>query len=143
MNNNNISMALSARYQCLANEVLGRLPSGWHADRVVRLEESRETSHLPQGRPAVACTARLQFKSEEAWIVTLYTSCLDMLSDEAVRWILAHELGRVLSKPDQSWRRKVNSTSTQDQRAEALALGWGFAGERRRFEQEYLLPRAS
>jgi len=96
MNNNNISMALSARYQCLANEVLRRLPSGWHADRVVRLEESRETLHLMQGRPAVACAARLQFKSESAWIVTLYTSCLDTLSDEAVRWILAREVARVL-----------------------------------------------
>jgi hypothetical protein len=143
MNNNNISMALSARYQCLANEVLSRLPSGWHGDRVVRLEESRETLHLAQGQPAVACAAKLQFKSEEAWIVTLYTACLDTLSDEAVRWILARELGRVLSEPNQSWRHKANATPAQDERAEALALGWGFSSERRQFEQEYLLPRAS
>jgi len=143
MNDNNISMALSARYQCLANEVLRRLPTGWHADRVVRLEESRETLHLTQGRPAVACAARLQFKSDEAWIVTFYTSCLDTLSDEAVRWILARELARVLSESGQSWRCKVSSTTTQEERAEALALEWGFSGERHRFEEEYLLPKAS
>ena len=143
MNSNNITTALSPRYQRLASEVLGRLPAGWHADRVVRLEESRETLHLAQGRPAVACAAKLQFKSEEAWIVTLYTACLDTLSDEAVRWILARELGRVLSEPNQSWRRKANATPAQDARAEALALGWGFSSERRQFEQEYLLSRAS
>ena len=141
--NNNISMALSTRYQCLAREVLSRLPSGWHANRVVRIEESRETLHLALGRPAVACVARLQFKSDEAWIVTLYTSCLDTLSDEAVRWILAREIARVLSEPNQSRRRKAQTASPQHDRAEALALGWGFSKERHRFEEEYLLPRAS
>lgn len=143
MNTSNISMALSPRYQSLAKDVLDRLPPGWHKDRVVRLEESRETLQLDHGWPAVACAAKLQFKSEEAWIVTLYTACLDTLSDEAVRWILARELGRVLSDPPQSWRRKANATPAQDERAEALALGWGFSSERRQFEQEYLLPRAS
>ena len=75
--------------------------------------------------------------------MTLYTSCLDTLSDEAVRWILARELAHVLSEPNHPWRRKVNATSAQDARAEALALGWGFSSERRQFEQEYFLPRAS
>jgi hypothetical protein len=143
MNRNNITTALSSRYQRLASEVVDRLPSGWHADRIVRLEESRETLQLAQGRPAIACTARLQFKSDEMWIVTLYTASLDTLSDEAVRWILARELGRVLSEPNHSWRRKAKVTPAQDARAEALALGWGFSTERRRFEEEYLLPRAS
>jgi|SRR5215831_14975020 len=86
MNTNNISMALSARYQRLVQEVLDCLPSGWHGDRVVRLGESRETLHLTHGWPAVAYAARLQFKSDEAWIITLYTSSLDTLSDESVRW---------------------------------------------------------
>jgi len=143
MNSNNVSMALSARYQRLANDVLRRLPSGWNANRVMRLEESRETLHFAMGRPTVACVARLHFKSDEAWIVTLYTSCLDTLSDEAVRWILAREIGRVLSDPNQSRRQKAHSTSIPDDRAEALALKWGFSHERHRFEQEYLLPRAS
>jgi hypothetical protein len=109
----------------------------------VRLEESRETLQLDHGWPAVACAARLRFKADEAWIVTLYTSSLDTLSDKAVRWILARELARVIAEPDQSWRSKVNSTSIQEERAETLALGWGFIGERRQFEHEYLLPKAS
>ena len=143
MNSNNVSMALSVRYQRLADEVLRRLPSGWNANRVMRIEESRETLHFAMGRPTVACVARLHFKSDEAWIVTLYTSCLDTLSDQAVRWILAREIGRVLSDPNQFRQQKANSTSTEDDRAEVLAIGWGFSNERHQFEREYLLPKAS
>lgn len=142
MHDNNISMALSTRYQRLANEVLRRLPSGWQANRVLRIEESRETLHLTQGRPAVACVAKLQFKSEDAWIITLYTSSLDNLSDEAVRWILAREFGRVLSEDSQPWEQKSDRTPTQE-KAEMLAIEWGFSQERQRFEEEYLLPKAS
>jgi len=134
-------MALSPRYYRIANEVLRRLPAGWQADHVLRLEESRETVHLPQGRPAVACSARLQFKSQHAWIVILYTSCLDTLSDEAVRWILACELGRVVS--DGAWDVKLTGINMPDERVDANAMKWGFAHERRRFEEEYLLPLAS
>jgi len=138
----NISMALSPRYQSLAKGVLDRLPPRWHKDRIVRLEESRETLHLAYGWPAVAFAARLQFKSEEVWIVTLYTSSLDALSDDSVRWILAREFGRVLSEDHQPWERKSDQTPTQ-QKAEVFAIEWGFSQERQRFEQEYLLPKAS
>jgi len=142
MKTNNICMALSARYQRLVREVLDRLPSGWHRDRVVRLEESRETLHLTHGWPAVAYAARLQFKSDEAWIITLYTSSLDTLSDESVRWIVARELGRVLSEAGRPWGRKANSTPIEE-KADALAIKWGFSREHRRFEEEYALPKAS
>ena len=138
----NISMALSARYQGLVKEVLDRLPGDWHGNTIVRLEESRETFHLAHGWPAVACAARLQFKADEVWVVTLYTSCLDTLSDESVRWIVARELGRVLSEERNRLLGLKHAASTQE-KAEALAIEWGFASDRQRFNQEYLLPRAS
>ena len=71
----------------------------------------------------------------------LKNSALDNLSNEAVLWVLARELGRVLSEPNWSWRRKGSATSTQDEAAEALALEWGFSSERDRFEQEYILSK--
>jgi hypothetical protein len=138
----NISLALLPRYHRVAGDVMDRLPSGWHGDRIIRVEESRELLHLAPGRPAIACTARLQFKADEMWIITLYTARLDRLSDEAVRWILAREFGRLASDPA-AWRRTTSLTAAPDDRAEAVALAWGFAEERHRFEQEYLLPKAS
>ena len=141
MMTSNISMALSSRYQGLVKEVLDRLPGDWHGNKVVRLEESRETFHLAHGWPAVACAARLQFKADEAWIVTLYTSRLDRLSDEAVRWIVARELGRIVS--DERSRLLGPKRHATQEEAEGLAIEWGFASDRQRFNQEYLLPRAS
>lgn len=142
MNTTNISMAVSPRYQLLTKNVLERLPRGWHKDRIIRLEESREMVQLTHGWPAVICAAKLQFKAEQAWIVTLYTASLDALSDDSVRWILAREFGRVRSGDRQPWERKSNGTPIQE-KADALAIEWGFSLERQRFEQEYLLARAS
>ncbi len=138
-----ISMALSPRYHYLAEEVLGRLPTDWHADRIVRLEESREIVHLSEGRVAVACVARLQFKIERIWMVTMHTSCLDTLSDEAVQWVLARELGRVVSDDFRRRQPILDAMASEDERAESQALAWGFLKEHLRFQQEYLLSRAS
>jgi hypothetical protein len=138
-----ITMALSPRYQRLAKEVLNRLPARWNSGRVVRLEESKETIYLRHGRPVVACGARLQFKSVELWVVTLYTSALYELSDEAVRWIIARELGRVASDASQLWRNRFSKKPVQEDTADAQALTWRFCEERRQCERECILPKAS
>jgi hypothetical protein len=136
-------MALSGRYQRLAKEVLDRLPSRWNSGRVVKLEESMETIYLTHGQPAVAWTARLQFKSDEMWVVTLYSTFLDTLSDEAVRWIIVREFARVASDASRLWRNRFGRTPVHETIAETQALNWGFSEERRRFEKECELPKAS
>jgi hypothetical protein len=105
--------------------MLGRLPPSWHANCIVRLEESREIIHLNEARVAVACVARVQFKIERIWVVTMYTSCLDTLSDEAVQWVLARELGRVVADESRLQQPILNETASQDERAESQALRWG------------------
>ena len=138
-----ITMAVSPRYQRLAKEVLSRLPSRWNAGRVVRLEESKEMLYLRNGQSVAACAIRLRFKVDEMHVLTLYTSALHTLSDQAVRWVLAREFGRMASDVRPSLFNRWSGKPIQEDSAEAQALTWGFSEERQQFEREYVLPKAS
>jgi hypothetical protein len=93
------------RYYALAKEVLLRLPDEWDLYRTFELEltpnppsrkdgyascytpeEDDETSHHVLGG-----------REEQFWIVTLYEPSIRSLSDAAVKWVVAHELGHVVA----------------------------------------------
>jgi len=126
---------LSVRYRRLVREVAFRLPEGWGADRVIRIEETTE-AHSPQ---IYAYTFLLQSRADQAWLIKLHTPNLDELSDKAVRWVLAREFGRIASRVPLRqrlfWRKKGDQRSPQ-LLAEGTALDWGFTEEYQQFECE-------
>src|SRR5262245_2454749 len=96
-----------------SREVLQGLPSGWDEPRTFCID-------VAQGSPGYACALRfeevedmspddLEGHGEQDWLVTLYPALLDRLADQAVRWVIAHELGHVAS----DWCAGLLSTAPQ------------------------------
>lgn len=138
--NSRMVEGLSPRYQRLVTEVLHRLPLGWNAGWIVRIEESEKTPF-----PVTGCMRYTsgevinEGRSARAWVVTLFTRRLDGLSENAVRWVIAQRFARLGSWPSSrlSWRATRGRNAEKDDRvADARALGWGFSEERRHFEVE-------
>lgn len=142
---------LSPRYQRLVREVYERIPN---ADRVfdyrtIAIEESGERS--PKGYACVlreeeceTLPSEVDFPPNQIWMMTLFPSLLDRLSDAAARWALAHEFAHIASglrggsfridgvrytqqSPDVYV--PAPSDDIQEDSAEQLALEWGFDSE--------------
>jgi hypothetical protein len=123
-----------------------------------------------QGAPGYACALRfeevedldpddLEGHGEQLWQVTLYPALLDKLSDPAVGWVIAHELGHVASgcvcgividgRPvtripgttDQYREISPAEKHKNEGLANAIARAWGFWEEEEAFraEEERLL----
>jgi hypothetical protein len=151
-----------ARIAALVHSVLERLPDSWDLYRTFDFElsdlkpdvgyasclreEEAESGPLP-GMP--------EGHHEQCWTVTLYRPWLAVFSDEASRWIIAHELGHVASgiacgslvfggRPytrmsgttDQY--REVTPEEKQggEKIADAIARAWGFWLEEEAFASE-------
>jgi hypothetical protein len=146
---------LPPRYQQLANEVSHRLPPGWLvgdlADNAPNVEwevELTEDVHLTQsGCIVVASAAAERFETIECWTVTLHRRVLDQLSDQAVRWVIARELGYVAAcrasgilaaaESDHSGPAAVRAAC--ERRADVYAIDWGFSEEKKAYDREVSL----
>lgn len=143
------------RYQQLATEVSRRLPQDWMwaglADNRSRISWDvalTEDVHLtPHGCVIMASATVERFDTIECWTVTLHRRVLDELSDRAVRWVIARELGYVAAR-----RAASRVTSAQanpaspapirppcERHAELCAINWGFLDEKKAYDQEVSL----
>ncbi len=153
----------TGRYRGLARGVLRRLPESWDLYRTVSIELSGEST--PRGYGSAGReeegegderVSLLEGHNEQVWTVRLYPALLDPLSDEAVCWVIAHELGHVASGmacgsivlQGRPYTRSVSGGAemyrevTNEERAvgeklaDAIARAWGFWLEEEAFEAE-------
>lgn len=146
---------LPPRYQQLANEVSQRLPPRWLAcglgDDTPNVEweiELTEDVHLTQsGCVVVASAAAERFETVECWTVTLHRRVLDQLSDQAVRWVIARELGYVAAcrasgivvSPEPYPSGPASIRAACERRADVYAIDWGFSEEKKAYDREVSL----
>lgn len=136
------------RYRHLLSEVLSRLPADWDAARNWQVEVSSEQT--PRGYASARHEDEADGEIEQMWIMTLYPSLLDRLSDKACLYVIAHEFGHIASglygpslvnkgigyapaKGTANQYEEVVSTGNQEDIAEKLALEWGFSPELQAF----------
>ena len=79
------------RYRHLFSEVLCRLPAHWDADRNWQVEVSSEQS--PLGYASARHEDEADGDIEQLWIMTLYPSLHDRLSDKACLYVIRMSLG--------------------------------------------------
>jgi hypothetical protein len=140
---------VSQRYERLACEVALALPHGWddHAEWTVELGRQED----PRG---YACTRADEEGAGETltnYIIKIFPSMMDRLSDSACRWVFAHELGHVASrlrfgsivirgKPHTKLVGDVYveapGKDAQEDAANKIALGRGFDRELQTFLRE-------
>jgi hypothetical protein len=150
-----------SRYRGLLRRVLDWLPNGWDKFQTFAVV-------LGAGKP-VGYASALRYKtieshdgedkthSEQTWLVTLYPEWLDPLSDQAVMWVIAHELGHVTSghpcgvvtadgqRITRLWSTVHSYRELGDLEAEvnegtadAIARDWGFHQEEAAFKEAVL-----
>ncbi len=90
------------RYKDLLAAVLPRLPERWDEYRAVSVELSDRPSRgygsaYADEELMAARLSVLEGHQEQVWTVTLYPAWLDRLPDDAVSWVIAHELAHVAS----------------------------------------------
>jgi hypothetical protein len=147
-----------SRYRRLLRRVMERLPEGWDEFRTFGVE-------LEAGAPRGLASA-LRFealesnddedeaRTEQTWVITLYPEKLDGLSDDAVVWAIAHELGHVASgcrcgenfggrQMTRAWGtddtyREITPTENEsnERTADAIGRAWGFWHEEECFQRE-------
>ena len=91
-----------SRYYQLAQAVLKHLPENWDLYRTYSFELSESLPFEPGiGASAQRLeeleTAPDMIRSEQCWVITIYDQTLSTFSDDAVKWVIAHELGHVAS----------------------------------------------
>ena len=85
------------RYRDLLTSVLRRLPDGWDYYRTVSVEiaDTKSTrgyaNALRDEESEGERVSLIEGHHEQFWVVTLYRPGLDGFSDDAARWIIAHE----------------------------------------------------
>ena len=127
------------------------MPQGWddHAQWTVELG----TQANPPGYANVLAEEESAGDLVTNYVVSIFPSMLDRLSDVACRWIFAHELAHVASKLRQGSilvngkpytklagetyveAPKLSKTAHEDA-ADSIALEWGFDRERQAFLTE-------
>jgi hypothetical protein len=154
---------LSRRLRRLCRQVIDRLPSGWDQYRTISFEESAANPTPPGGGIGYANAWREEEGEtlsqamppgtypEQTWSVTFYPQNLDALSDEAVIWVIAHELGHVaaglscgiivigstaMTRIGADTYIPAPPRADQEGAADRLALDWGFEGNFLRFIAE-------
>jgi hypothetical protein len=146
-----IAPGVPNRYRHLFSEVLGRLPADWDAARTWQVEVSSEEN--PRGYACAQHETESDGDIEQVWIMTLFPSLMDHLSDAACQWVIAHEFGHIASglcgpslvhkgigyapvKGTTNQYDEVVSTNDQEDIAEKQALEWGFSPELQAFLRE-------
>lgn len=154
---------LSDRMKRLCREVLTRFPSDWDDHRTFDIEESDDRPSPSPGTIGYACARRyedtesrrdelpLDIEPEQCWSVILYVEHLSLLSDQAIRWAIAHELGHVASglrlgslliggipmtQVGPGSYEPAPPKDRHEDEADRLALEWGFSEEFQRFLSE-------
>lgn len=81
-------------YRRLVTEVLCRLRADWDAARTWQVVSSEQT---PRGYASAQHETEADGEIEQLWIMTLYPSLMDRLSDTACLYVIAHEFGHIAS----------------------------------------------
>jgi hypothetical protein len=153
---------LPGRYREIVAGVLARLPDGWDYYRTVSfavLETKPERGYASCLREEALESSddapAIEGHHEQCWTVSLYTPWLDRMSEAAVAWVVAHELGHVASgmacgelvlggRPftrivdsDDQYREITPAEKDAGEKiADAIARAWGFWIEEEAFEEE-------
>jgi hypothetical protein len=148
-----------SRYRPLLRQVLDRLPEGWDEFRTFGVEP--QAGAPVQGYASAyrieeieSADGQDEARTEQMWVVTVYPEWLDRFSDEAVRWVIVHELGHVASGCRCGvvigGRRMTRAWGTEDtyrdltpaeaeaneRTADAIGRAWGFWSEEEQFKRE-------
>ncbi len=148
---NHIDPSMSERYRRLVTEVLWRLPEGWDEARDWFVESSPKSN--PRGYASAGHEEEFDGEIYQQWVITLYPALLELLSDVACRWVIAHEFGHVASglsmgsisidgtrfspvKGTANEYEEATSTDDHEDVAEGIAMEWGFSSELTTFLKE-------
>jgi|HubBroStandDraft_6_1064221.scaffolds.fasta_scaffold53640_5 hypothetical protein len=129
------------RYRNLLRHVLERLPAGWNYDRSLTVEVSRRTLNhrYASAFREVGCASltgpSVSAPRSRTWHVVLYARGLRRLSDHAVAWVIAHELGHVAAGMP-CGPILLSESEAWEQVADVTAQAWGFLLEERAFRSE-------
>jgi len=154
-----VALPVASRYRVLLRRVLDLLPNGGDEFRTfgVLLEAGKSVGYASALRAVESHDGEYETHSEETWIVTLYPEWLDPLGDEAVMWVIAHELGHVAAgcpcgvvsadgRPVARLRSTVDTyreigdleVAVNEGTADAIARDWGFWQEEAAFKEAVL-----
>ena len=131
---------LSPRYRRLATEVILRLPAEWDSHAVWEMREEERYGEIDSVVDRLYAGSRLKPEEEstleslQSWEVVISPSRLNALSDVAVSWIIVHELAHVASALPTDPKIRLDDIS--EDRADNIALWWGFKKEREAFDAE-------
>jgi len=138
--------SIPQRYKRLGSEVALTLPEGWdeHAEWTVEVGSMENPS-------GYACVLPFEEEAGELvcpYVVQIYPSLMDRLSDSACRWVFAHEFAHIASKlrsgsithqgVPYTQARKDEYAPTppknvHEDTADNIALAWGFDRELQAF----------
>jgi hypothetical protein len=129
------------RYKRLGIEVASSLPEGWDEHAEWSVEAS------PEQARGYASTLALEEEAGDTctpYVVTLYPTLMNRLSDSACRWVFAHEFAHIASKlkmgsigirgkaytPMQGGHYvEAPPKNVHEDAADKIALEWGFDRE--------------
>ena len=158
-----LTRPLSKRLRRLCREVLLRLPPNWDIHRTLSFEESSEcptpgpgtigyvSAHREEGGIGFPHELVQEQEPAQHWVVTLYVLHLDLLSDKAARYVIAHALGHVASGlqteglvvgmvPGSQASREQDEAAPQkthhEEPIDPLTTPWGFSDEQQQFLSE-------
>jgi hypothetical protein len=132
--------SLSKRNRHAVEGVIERLPHDWNIvksqlPKRVTFLESSESPEVPHGCAVTLFGNDSPFRQTvTSHTVILYTRNISLLSIEAVRWVIAHELGHVVRSHLSV--RFGNHEESDDEWADRQAMRWGFDKEREAWKQE-------
>lgn len=154
---------LSERMGRLCRTVLQRLPHDWDEFRTVDFQESNERPAPSTNTIGYASAIRHEeseslpselpsgVDAEQCWSVTLYVEHLEQISDKAILYVIAHELGHVaaglrsgsiviggipMTQRAPGIYVSAHSKDHQENAADMMVMTWGFTAELQQFLAE-------
>jgi hypothetical protein len=138
--------SIPQRYKRLGSEVALAIPEGWddHAEWTVDVGSMEN----PRGYASVLPFEEDPGDLARLYMVQIFPSLMDRLSDSACRWVIAHALAHIASKlrfgsiviqgvPHTELHKDeyvpVPPKSVQEDAANNISLGWGFDREMQAF----------
>jgi hypothetical protein len=128
--------SLTERYRRLVQDVISRLPDRWNVVRGqppkrVTFTETEDLPEQPMGFAVTLFREDSPFRRTVTEHSILLFSCnLSECTDDVVRWVVAHELGHVVTS---HLKRRV-SEERREELADSVAVGWRFSREREAWE---------
>lgn len=130
------------RYRALIIQIIERLPEGWDDLAVwsMRVGEDPPPGVYARVQPDEVTAA----DEVTSFTIEIFPSMMGLLSDEACRWVIAHEFAHIASgvrhaslvirgkryiRVTGETYREAPTTDGYENSAESIALAWGFGPE--------------